>query len=121
MKNARTSLPYERLAKAAAYLERLDQERLSCGDPNLCKAIEERIIWRELLDLELQETDEEIERRSEVGHSFVLDGGTVAEAGEVRRPSSSSGSNLVSWGEIQQPPQADVPRSPWWRLGRFFR
>ena len=38
-----------RLSKAAAYLERLDE---SCGDPT----IETRIIWRELLDLELSQS-----------------------------------------------------------------
>jgi hypothetical protein len=53
MKNARRSLLHERLAKAAAYLEPLDEERSSCGNPTL-KEIETRIIWRELLDLELQ-------------------------------------------------------------------
>ena len=60
MKNGRGSLLQERLAKAVAYLERLDVERFSHGDPNLGRSIEERIIWRELLDLELQEFDEQI-------------------------------------------------------------
>ena len=80
MKNVQTSVPYERLSKATAYLERLDEERSSCGNPTAGKAIETRIIWRELLDLELQEFDEEIERRSEVAHCRVRDGETVAQA-----------------------------------------
>jgi hypothetical protein len=53
---------HERLVKGREYLERLDQERTSRGEPLLGKSIEERIIWRELLDLELQEFDEQIER-----------------------------------------------------------
>ena len=56
MKNVQTSVLYERLCKAAAYLERLNEERSSCGDPTLGKAIETRIIWRELLDLELSQS-----------------------------------------------------------------
>ena len=56
MKNVQTSVLYERLAKATAYLERLDEERSSCGDPTAGKAIEARIIWRELLDLELSQS-----------------------------------------------------------------
>ena len=65
------------MAKAAACLERLDEKRVVLGDPNLGKSIEERIIWRELLDLELQEFDEQIERLSEVGHSLIPDVGMV--------------------------------------------
>jgi hypothetical protein len=120
MKNVQTSVPYERLSKATAYLERLDEERSSCGNPTAGKAIETRIIWRELLDLELQEFDEEIERRSEVAHCRVRDGETVAQA-DGGRPSSPSGSSPVFRGEIQQHLQRDNPPSPWWRLGRFFR
>jgi hypothetical protein len=80
MKNARRSLLHERLAKTAAYLEPLDEERSSCGNLTLSKAIETRIIWRDLLDLELQEFDKEIERLSEVAHSLVTDGSTAAHA-----------------------------------------
>ncbi len=47
-------LPHEeRLALAVAFLQRLSVERLSCGDPCFCKPLEERIVQRELLDLEL--------------------------------------------------------------------
>ena len=81
MNNARTSVVYERLAKAAVYLEGLDEERAAGADPNLGKAIEKRIIWRELLDLELQEFDQEIERLSEVVHSLVPGAGTGTQAG----------------------------------------
>ena len=59
----RRKLPHEeRLALAAAFLERLDEERAACGDPTQDTVIEERIVWRELLDLELQEFDDEIGR-----------------------------------------------------------
>ncbi len=71
MKNARTSVLQERLAKAAAYLEHLDEERAACGDPSRGKAIEKRIIWRELLDLELQEFDEETEWLFDVTESLL--------------------------------------------------
>ena len=121
MKNVQTSVLYERLSKAAAYLERLHEERSFCGDPALGKAIETRIIWRELLDLELQEFDEEVERLSEcVAHGLVPEGGTVEHA-EGGQPSSPSGSSPVFRGEIQQHLQRDKLPSPWWRLGRFFR
>ncbi len=96
MKNAQAFRLPERLAKAVAYLERLDVERISHGDPHLGKPIEERIIWRELLDLELQEFDEEIERRSEAAHSLVADVGTATQAG----------------GETQQQPELAAPS--WW-------
>jgi hypothetical protein len=119
MKNVQTSVLYERLCKAAAYLERLNEERSSCGDPTLGKAIETRIIWRELLDLELQEFDDEIERRSEVALGLVPEGRTVAHA-DGGRPSSPTGSSRLFWGEIPQHPQRDKPPSLWWRLSRFF-
>ena len=80
MKSARMFAMHKRLAKAAACLERLDEERIVLSDPNLGKTIEERIIWRELLDLELQEFDEQIERLTDVAHSLVPEGGTVAHA-----------------------------------------
>ena len=53
---------HERLREARAQLERLDRERSFSGDPYLGKAIEQRLVWRELLDLELQNMDEQIER-----------------------------------------------------------
>jgi hypothetical protein len=105
MKNARISVLQERLAKAVAYLELLDVERISHGEPNLGKSIEERIIWRELLDLELQEFEEEIERLAEAAHSLVADVGTATQAGS----------------ETQQQPQDLAAPSSWWRLGRLFR
>jgi hypothetical protein len=65
-------LPHEeRLALAAAFLERLAQDRARIGDPNLDKAFEKRIIWRELLDLELQEFDEEIQRLGDVAEGLL--------------------------------------------------
>ena len=60
MKNTRTSVLQERLSKAAAYLEHLDEERAERGDSTLGKPIEKRIIWRELLELELQDAEERI-------------------------------------------------------------
>jgi len=93
------------VAKAAACLERLDEKRVVLGDPNLGKSVEERIIWCELLDPELQEFDEQIERLSEVGHSLIPDVGMLTRV----------------CGEAQQQPERQVPTTPWWRLDRFFR
>ena len=103
MKDPRTYVVNKRLAKAAACLERLDAERACCRDPNLGKGMEERIIWRELLDLELQEFDEQIERLSEV----------------ARRPVPDVGRVTYTCSEIpQQQPRREVAPSPWWRLAR---
>ncbi|MDE3168045.1 MAG: hypothetical protein KGN36_19750 [Acidobacteriota bacterium] len=44
------------------FLDKLDRERQSCGNSSYEKAAEERIIWSELLDLELQDIDELLSR-----------------------------------------------------------
>lgn len=67
--NDRRSSLQKRLAGAAACLERLEQARRVRGDPTLGKAVEEGIISRELLDLELQEFDEEIGHLAEVAQN----------------------------------------------------
>lgn len=54
-----------RLAEEFALLQELEFEREDRGDPSYGKATEARIIWRELFDLEMQEVDERIGRRSE--------------------------------------------------------
>lgn len=46
-----------RLAAAKHAIERIDAERQRRGDPAFGKAEEERIVWRELIDLELQGVD----------------------------------------------------------------
>lgn len=69
------SIIHERLVKGRDYLQRLDQERISRGEPLLGKSIEERIIWRELLDLELQEFDEQIERTCQAADSLLPERG----------------------------------------------
>ena len=51
-----------RLAEAFACLEKI--ERKSAYGQVFGKFLEQRIIWRELLELELQEIDEQIERIS---------------------------------------------------------
>jgi len=55
---------HERLARAFSRLEDMQLVRIEWEDPLLGKSDEERIIWRELLDLELQDVDEQIERIS---------------------------------------------------------
>lgn len=62
MPNIRVPMIHERLAEARDRLEHLDRERSWSGNPLLGKAVEQRIVWRELLDLELQDFDEQIER-----------------------------------------------------------
>jgi hypothetical protein len=51
-----------RLAEGQAELDRLDAERRRRGDPRIGKTVEERIIWGELLELELQDIDERVSR-----------------------------------------------------------
>ena len=75
MRDARTFSLQERLAEAAARLERLHQERASAGDQILGMATEKRIIWRELLDLELQDFDEQNERLSSAAQNLLADTG----------------------------------------------
>ena len=54
----------KRLAEAFAYLEKIERQR-ACGRASLfARFMEQRIIWRELLELELQDADEQIERIS---------------------------------------------------------
>jgi hypothetical protein len=55
---------HERLARAFSRLEDMRLVRNEWDDPSLGKFAEERIIWRELLDLELHDVDEQIERIS---------------------------------------------------------
>jgi len=56
----------KRLTEAFARLGALDRERANGKNPIFAKFIEQRIIWRELLELEVQEADEQIERMSAV-------------------------------------------------------
>jgi hypothetical protein len=62
----RRSLPQspvrDRLAEAAARIEGLENERIRRRDCRYEKRVEERLIWNELLDLELQDVDEQIKR-----------------------------------------------------------
>jgi hypothetical protein len=51
-----------RLAEAVARLERLDAERDRRGDSRFGRTAENRIIWGELIELELQEIDEQVSR-----------------------------------------------------------
>ena len=62
MQNVGTSAIRERLREARVRLKRLDRERAWSGKPLLDKSVENRIVWRELLDLELQDIDEQVER-----------------------------------------------------------
>ncbi len=48
----------KRLAKAAARLRNIDLVRNHRNDPDYGKSLEDKIIWRELLELELQQTVE---------------------------------------------------------------
>ena len=58
----RSDVIRQRLAQAAASLERLDAERGRRAEPAYGKAEEERIVWSELLELELQELEEQVNR-----------------------------------------------------------
>jgi len=52
----------ERLAAEVAALEQLDSERARYHDFRLGKLAEDRIVWGELIDLELQDIDEQVSR-----------------------------------------------------------
>ena len=52
----------QRLAEAFSLLESVQLDRMYRRDSLFSRLVEERIIWRELIDLELQEADEQIER-----------------------------------------------------------
>ena len=67
-----------RLVEAKTELDRLDREREHRGDIGFGKRTEDRIIWAELLDLELQDIDERLHRIC----------GTAGQ--DASRPSSSS-------------------------------
>jgi hypothetical protein len=56
------SATLQRLAEEKASLEHLDAERAYRGDPGFGKTTEHRILWNELLDLELQDIDERVNR-----------------------------------------------------------
>ena len=49
-----------RLAEAFALLDNIDHQRANGQNSLLASVIEDRIIWRELLELELQHVDEQI-------------------------------------------------------------
>jgi len=51
-----------RLCEEVDELERLDAEREERGDSGFGKAAEDRIVWGELIELELQEIDAQVDR-----------------------------------------------------------
>jgi hypothetical protein len=55
---------HQRLSQAFWRLESIDAVRNRRGDSHFGRATESSIIWRELLDLELQDIDEQIDRIS---------------------------------------------------------
>ena len=55
----------ERLENEKELLDALAAQRAECRRPGFGIASEERIIWRELLDLELQDLDEQMSRLRE--------------------------------------------------------
>src|SRR5260370_32069 len=58
----RASTTWQRLAEEKTCLEHLDAERAYRGDSGFGKTTEDRIVWGELLDLELQDIDEQVSR-----------------------------------------------------------
>lgn len=59
----------QRLVRGFSRLQDIQLVRNHRQDPLFGKSAEERIVWRELLDLELQDVDEQIERVS-AGSNF---------------------------------------------------
>ena len=62
MKSSGTASTRERLVEANACLEYLDAERARRGDPNFGRLLEDKTVWRELLELELEDADYRIAR-----------------------------------------------------------
>jgi hypothetical protein len=81
----RSRMIQQRLAEEKLLLDQLDSEREYRGDSNFRKATEDRIIWGELLDLELQDFDEQLNRIRQ----------TAGDA-SGRRTNKSDGSNGLS-------------------------
>jgi hypothetical protein len=57
-----------RLAEQKARLDSLAAQRERRGDSGFGMSTEERIVWAELLELELQDIDEQVSRRQWTGH-----------------------------------------------------
>jgi len=57
-----TKMRRQRLAEAATRLENLEAEREVRGDSRFGMTTENRIVWNELIELELQEIDEQVNR-----------------------------------------------------------
>ena len=55
-----TTLTKDRLSAAKECLDYLEAERLSRDDPGFGRMVEQKIISREVLELELQEAEEQI-------------------------------------------------------------
>jgi len=55
---------HDRLVRSFARLQGIQLVRNHLQDPNFGKGAEQRIVWRELIDLELQEIDEQMDRIS---------------------------------------------------------
>jgi len=60
MTSSRATVSKDRLSEAKESLDYLDLEREHRDDPAFGKLIEQQIIWRELLELELQDAEERI-------------------------------------------------------------
>ena len=63
----------KRLADAKACLDEIDEERKHSGRTGLARMAEQRIVWNELLDLELQDIDEQLEQ---IRHAHSTPGGS---------------------------------------------
>ena len=62
MKTSGAMSAAERLAEAKACLDYLDTERTRRGDPDFGRLLEDKTVWRELLELELEDAEYRIAR-----------------------------------------------------------
>ena len=60
MTGSRATVTKDRLSEAKESLDYLEAERARRADPEFGKLIEQQIIWREILELELQDAEERI-------------------------------------------------------------
>lgn len=79
----------QRLAEEKSCLEHLDAERAHQGDSGFGKTTEERIIWGELLELELQDIDEQVSRIAQAADNALGPG--ARPSNDTRTPPRNNG------------------------------
>ncbi len=77
-----------RLKEGEALLEWLDAERESRGNSSFGKVIEARVVWGELLELELQDADEQLSRICNAADRSTTSNANPRKGGSCERDDS---------------------------------